>query len=86
VGETEERERDIEQVEYEENETRQPTSRDIRKDRDVRCLRMSYVTTLRTRGVEIAQCTKIKITGDMQGQATESDCHMVQGISVGNEK
>jgi hypothetical protein len=50
VGETEERERNIEQVEYEENETSQSTSRDIRKDRDVRCLRMSYVTTLRTRG------------------------------------
>jgi len=24
--------------------------------------------------------------GDMQGQATESDCHMVHGKSVGNEK
>jgi hypothetical protein len=24
--------------------------------------------------------------GDMQGQATESDCHMVEGKSAGNEK
>jgi hypothetical protein len=53
-----ERERDIEQVEYEDNKTHHPTSRDIRKDRDVRCLRMSYVTTLRTRGMKIAQCTQ----------------------------
>jgi hypothetical protein len=82
----EEREREIEQVEYEDDKTRQPTSRDIRKDRDVRYLRMSYVTTLRTPGMEIAQCTQIKITEDMQGQATESDYHMVQGKSVGNEK
>jgi hypothetical protein len=55
VGEMKEREREIEQVKYEDNKTHHPTSRDIRKDRDVRCLRMSYVTTLRTPGVEIAQ-------------------------------
>ena len=50
MGEMEKREREIEQVKYEDNKTRQSTSRDICKDRDVRCLRMSYVTTLRTRG------------------------------------
>ena len=58
MGEMEKREREIEQVKYEDNKTRQPTRRDIRKDRDVRCLRMSYVTTLRTRGMKIAQCTQ----------------------------
>ena len=62
MGETEERERNIEQVEYEENETSQSTSRDIRKDRDVRCLRMSYVTTLRTPGMETPQRTQVYTT------------------------
>jgi hypothetical protein len=47
---------------------------------------MSYVTTLRTQGTEIAQRTQIKTTEDMQGQYTDSDYHMVQGKGVGNEK
>jgi|AntAceMinimDraft_5_1070358.scaffolds.fasta_scaffold04178_4 hypothetical protein len=41
---------------------------------------------VRTQKTETAQRTQRYNMEDMPGQATESDCHVVEGKSVGNEK